>query len=143
MNASTEPSRRKLPNRRYTLRKRADWHDACGNVVGFYVDVGFDPSTGAALEIFLRGRKGKNGTLLSFIGDDIGEMLSLLLQHGYTLDRLAERFKPASLAGFAVATAQALTADDQAARQTTFGRVTFGRALRMIEDAGLRRRGLP
>lgn len=113
--------RRKLPARRYTLRHRASWHDSGGAEIGFYVDVGFDPADGAALEIFLRARRGKNGTLLSFIGDDLGEMLSLLLQHGHSLDELEARFKPASLAGFAIAQAQMLAAQDRVRRLRVAG----------------------
>jgi hypothetical protein len=71
----------------------------------FHVAVGFAPraagaqSRSAPLEVFLppSTSTARTGAVMHAIADDIGEHLSLHLQHGMTADALARRFKPGSL----------------------------------------------
>lgn len=103
----------KLPARRETRRSKEQWLGTSAALT-MYVDVGFDPKSRRPLEIFIVA--GKTGTLLNFAGHDLGELLSLALQHGHSIPALQARFKPDSLATFALALAAEMTAEFQAER---------------------------
>lgn len=91
--------RAQLPSRRQNRRAKLRWEGA-GTI---YVDVGFAQIAGhwLPLEVFLVA--GKTGSALNLAAHDVAEMLSLLLQHGYSIEELQTRFKPGSLATFALA----------------------------------------
>ncbi len=97
------PARMKLPPRREHRTDRMTWRPVGegGPEFRFHLSVGFWPEgpgrLGAPLEIFLKSG-GQQGSMLDELSDDIGELLSLALQHGHTLDALRRRFKPGSLA---------------------------------------------
>lgn len=111
----TAPMRRQLPDRRPAIGEKFPWiPDRGDGERPIYIRVGFDPADGALLEIFLKPSRssGKHGSLLHRYAEDVGEMLSLLLQHGHTLDQLAARFKTGSLALAAVLRARAIAAEE-------------------------------
>lgn len=113
----TALARRKLPDRRENRSGKMAWHTASGDLP-FHVCVGYEPSAGGAfdlgppLEIFLTPsrRAGRTGAAMYFYAGDIGECLSLHLQHGHTLASLRDRFKPGSLARAVAEFAWALSA---------------------------------
>lgn len=103
------PKRTRLPDRRPSITERRTWRQATGQEFRFHVTVGFAPEVGVLdehfhtmvarpLEVFLRPAGQRWGSFLQEIADDVGEMLSLLLQHGHDLAALRARFKPGSLA---------------------------------------------
>ena len=91
------PSRMRMPDRRPSVTERRVWRQATGQEFKFHVTVGF-AAPGRAGEVFLRPAGQRWGSFLQEIADDVGEMLSLLLQHGHALAALRTRFKPGSLA---------------------------------------------
>lgn len=94
------PKRTRLPDRRPSISERRTWRQATGQEFRFHVTVGFapTPTSSVPLEVFLRPAGQRWGSFLQEIADDVGEMLSLLLQHGHALADLRARFKPGSLA---------------------------------------------
>ena len=70
-----EPHRRRLPNRRPSLKQNLE---AGGQT--FTADVGFDPKTGQPRELFLTA--GKEGSLLDALLSDAAVAISIALQHG-------------------------------------------------------------
>lgn len=98
---STEPAGRvRLPNRRTTTTTRITWHAPTGDPIDWHLAVGWElAARSIAREVFLRPTgAGRITSTLRTLGDDLGETLSLLLQHGYTPSHLARRFKPGTLA---------------------------------------------
>lgn len=97
----SEPAgRARLPNRRTSITTRITWHAPTGDAIDWHLAVGFElaPPHSIPREVFLRpAGAGRLTSTMRTIGDDAGEMLSLLLQHGYTPAHLARRFKPGSL----------------------------------------------
>lgn len=83
--------RRKLPNRRQSVRHKLDFVDLfTGAGMSFYVSGGVDPVDGTIREIFIRpgGKLGKN-SLLERTLDDAAVALSHCLQFGMTVYELA------------------------------------------------------
>lgn len=99
-------SARRRPDWRRGGHVDATWWDApAGAELGIYVRVNFHARTidgatvptGRPSEVFVTAR-GPCGSMLSHYGTDLGETLSLLLQHGHDLPSLRARFKRGSLA---------------------------------------------
>lgn len=109
------PGRRQLPDRRPAIAEKFPFVPERGEEPrSIYIRVGFHPTDGAPLEIFLRPSKraARQGSVLHRYAEDIGEMLSLLLQHGHTLEQLAARFKVGTLALFAVRAALKIASEE-------------------------------
>lgn len=95
----------KLPERRLQITDRLEWPKDASLAKRIHVSVGFafvdvaerHVAPPLPREIFLRGG-GRTGSHIDMQLDDLGECLSLLLQHGHTTDELVRRFKPDSLA---------------------------------------------
>lgn len=99
-----------IPDRRPSENIRVRWqtdhaaHD-------FHVTAGFDPSTGAMVEVFYSDGM-KSGTDLRNMASDACVLISLLLQHGATVQSIGKSLsaapvmgqdRPASLIGAVVA----------------------------------------
>ena len=77
------PTRRRLPNRRPSLKQSLE---VGGQVVT--ADVGFDPTTGQPRELFLTA--GKEGSLLNALLADAAVAISVALQCGVPATALAK-----------------------------------------------------
>lgn len=82
--------RNKPPPRRRTIREKIEFQADGGAYQQVFVDIGFTPQ-GVAVELFLRPANTKSGSTLERLYDDLGVLLSLLLQHGYNPDGLLRR----------------------------------------------------
>ena len=98
------PFRRKLDNRRDNRSEKFIWkpsiedQDAPSDTeLRMHACINWPPPV---REIFIRPSRstGKTGSFAAMYADDVGECLSLLLQHGHTLEQLVARFKPGTLA---------------------------------------------
>lgn len=83
-------TRARLPNRRPVVTGRVTFEadDGSGGPWGYHVSVGVDPATGAPREIFVRPSGGTKG-LMEAIANDVGILVSRLLQHGDDLSAIA------------------------------------------------------
>lgn len=61
----------------------------------FHVSVA--PLDAPPLEIFLKPAERTNAVVLAFYADLVGESVSLMLQHGHSVESLLQRWKPGSL----------------------------------------------
>lgn len=109
----------KLPDRRLNITDKMTWPENAARARRIHICVGFDPREIATRalqppiprEVFLRGG-GQTGSFLDMELDDIGELLSLALQHGHTTRELGERFKPGSLAWTIVRKIEQITREE-------------------------------
>lgn len=108
--------RQRLPDRRLTITDRVDW---AGRT--YLVGVGFD-ADGVVREIFVDGVKG--GSDEEAILGDAGVLVSLLLQSGWSVERLADHVgregvlpgRPAaSILGLALGRARDIERENQTA----------------------------
>lgn len=94
--------RERLPDRRPAETEMIAWHSPGGQDFKFFACVGFRVAGGQFIpqEIFLKpkGELGKQDNAISVYAEDVGYLLSLLLQHGYTPGALAAKLKPGTLA---------------------------------------------
>lgn len=99
MTEPVRPLKPTLPRRPSTTADML-WRSPSGVAFRFYLRVGYQSAElGKPVEIWLKATEapGRSGTSLEAHADDCGESLSLLLQHGYTVKDLYERYKPGSL----------------------------------------------
>lgn len=82
-------SRIELPARRLCLRDKISYVRPDGNKLLIYVTAGFHPETKQLLEVFVRPRGNVDTDLCRYF-DDVGVLISRCLQHGDTLQALAE-----------------------------------------------------
>jgi hypothetical protein len=109
----------KLPDRRLNITDKMTWPENAARARRIHICVGFDPReiVTPALhppiprEVFLRGG-GQTGSFIDMELDDIGELLSLALQHGHSADELEKRFKPGSLAWTIIRKVRQITAEE-------------------------------
>ena len=80
-------TRARLPDRRPSTTHKAVWQTEAGSH-SFYVTVGYDPATGQPMECFY-GDGQKTGTQLRDSLSDACVLISMLMQHGTTLDEIA------------------------------------------------------
>ena len=79
---TSEPKRVRLPGRRPCVTETVE-----GGSVTAHATVGFCPTTGEPREIFLRP-KGRTGSGIHFLADDVAVLISLALQHGLSADAM-------------------------------------------------------
>ncbi len=84
MNRISLPARRLVLRERIVYRRKHDQAD-----LWLYVTAGFHPETKQLLEVFIRPRGNVDTDLCRYF-DDIGVLISRCLQHGDTLQSLAE-----------------------------------------------------
>ena len=72
----------RLPNRRECVTNIIE-----GGGVAAHATIGFCPTTGEPREIFLRP-KGRTGSGVHFLADDVAVLISLALQHGLSADAM-------------------------------------------------------
>ena len=104
-------TRERLPNRRPSVTSCFRW--PAENARRVHVTAGFEPGTGTIKEMFLRGG-GRVGSEVDHLLDDIAVLVSRLLQHGESSEKIANDLgrlpdgRPASIAGAALDALQLL-----------------------------------
>lgn len=93
----TSPLRHRLPGRRPCVTHKVTWATETSEHA-FYVTIGFDPADGRPREVFYADGQ-KTGTALQHSVQDACVLISLLLQHGASLDAIGHSLSTVPLWG--------------------------------------------
>jgi len=90
-------NRKKLPNRRLAITKRAIWQTETSQHK-FHVTIGVDPETGEVLEVFYADGQ-RTGSGLQHAIQDACVLVSLLLQNGVSPEEIGKSLSTAPVFG--------------------------------------------
>lgn len=93
----TNTNRRRPPDRRLSITTRAVWATETAEHA-FHITAGFDPATGQLVEVFYADGQ-KSGASLRDTVQDACVLISLLLQHGASVQDIGKSLSTAPVFG--------------------------------------------